>query len=66
MEQTESIQQSKLKRENDTLLFAMLGSKELVEKWWHSPNKGFDMAHPADVDPLRVQQYLISMAYGEW
>jgi len=44
----------------------MLGSKELVERWWHSPNKGFDMAHPADVDPLKVQQYLISKAYGEW
>ncbi len=56
----------KLKRENDVLLFAMLGSKELVEQWWHSPNKGFDMAHPADVDPKRVQEYLISKAYGEW
>ena len=56
----------KLKQENDTLLFAMLGSKELVEKWWHSPNKGFDNAHPIDVDPKKVQQYLISKAYGEW
>lgn len=65
MEQTEPIQ-SKLKLENDTLLFAMLGSRELVEKWWHSPNKGFDNAHPADVDPKRVQEYLISKAYGEW
>ena len=60
------ISNEKLKRENDALLMAMLGSKELVEKWWHSPNKGFDMAHPADVDPKQVQEYLISKAYGEW
>ena len=60
------ISTEKLKRENDVLLFAMLGNKELVEQWWHSPNKGFDMAHPIDVDPKRVQEYLISKAYGEW
>lgn len=56
----------KLKQENDALLMAMLGDKELVEKWWHSPNKGFDDAHPIDVDPKKVQEYLISKAYGEW
>jgi hypothetical protein len=44
----------------------MLGNKELVEQWWHSPNKGFDGAHPIDVDPKKVQEYLISKAYGEW
>ena len=56
----------KIKQENDVLLFAMLGQKELVEKWWQSPNQGFDGAYPADVDPKRVQEYLISKAYGEW
>ena len=56
----------KLKRENDALLFAMLGRQELVEQWWHRPNKGFDGAHPIDVDPKKVQEYLISKAYGEW
>lgn len=60
------ISTEKLKQENDALLFAMLGRQDLVEKWWHSPNKGFDMAHPADVDSKRVQEYLISKAYGEW
>ena len=56
----------KLKRENDALLMALLGRKDLVEQWWHSPNKGFDLAHPIDVDPIKVQQYLLSKAYGEW
>jgi hypothetical protein len=44
----------------------MLGRQDLVEQWWHRPNKGFDGAHPIDVDPQKVQEYLISKAYGEW
>ena len=60
------ISTEKLKRENDALLFAMLGRQELVEQWWHRPNKGFDGAHPIDVDPKKVQEYSISKAYGEW
>jgi hypothetical protein len=61
MEQTEPI----YKHCND-LLRAMLGSEELVTKWWHSPNKAFDMAHPADVESNKVFEYLMDMAYGGW
>jgi hypothetical protein len=61
MDQTEPIY-----KECNALLMAMLGRKELVEQWWHSVNKGFDGAHPADVDPQKVREYLISKAYGEW
>lgn len=56
----------KLMKENNALLMALLGRQELVDQWWSSPNKAFDMAHPSDVDPKVVQEYLIRMAYGEW
>lgn len=57
---------SKLKKQNDALLLALLGNQEFVDRWWTTPNKAFDMAHPEDVDPKRVQEYLIGCAYGEW
>lgn len=37
---------SSVKEKLDVILFSMLGSKELVEKWWVSPNKAFDMRTP--------------------
>ncbi len=37
---------SSVKEKLDVILFSMLGSKELVEKWWVSPNKAFDMHTP--------------------
>lgn len=33
----------------DRLLFSMLGSYELVDKWWKSPNKAFNMTCPSNV-----------------
>ena len=57
---------AKLKEQNNALLMAMLGSQEWVNKWWVSPNKAFDMAHPEDVDPKKVQEYLLTCAYGGW
>ena len=47
----------------DGLLFAILGSQTLVERWWHSPNKAFGEAHPIDVfvlQPERVRDYIFS------
>ena len=61
MEQTELIYEK-----CDALLMAMLGRQDLVERWWHSPNRGFDMAYPAEVEPRKVLQYLMSKAEGEW
>ena len=42
----------------NAMLFAMLGSDELVERWWETPNKAFDMKCPKDVDEQKVHQYL--------
>jgi len=31
-----------MKNNLDSILLALLGSKELVLKWWNSPNRAFD------------------------
>lgn len=51
----------------DRLLASMLGSWELVDKWWDSPNKAFDGKHPIDVfttDSKLVINYLFHHAYA--
>jgi len=40
-------------------LVVMLGSKELADAWWYSPNKAFDMKRPIDTDLEIVRDYLI-------
>jgi hypothetical protein len=55
-----------IQKQCNALLMAMLGRQELVDQWWNSPNKGFDNAHPADVDLKKVLEYLMAHAYGGW
>lgn len=53
-------------RECDRLLEAMVG-KDLVGRWWMSPNRAFDGRTPAEVfkeDPRSVYEYLMWYAYG--
>lgn len=53
------------KRRLDGLLFAIIGDQTLVERWWNSPNKSFDMALPIDlfvVNPERVRDYIFKAA----
>ncbi len=38
-----------IKRKVNICLFAMLGSDELVKKWWTSPNLAFENKTPAEV-----------------
>ena len=50
-------------------LFAMLGSTELVARWWDSPNKAFGSKTPEevyDVDPDKVLSYVIGASDGYW
>lgn len=42
----------------NTLLFSLLGSHELLESWWTSPNKGFNDKCPKDVPDEEVRNYL--------
>jgi hypothetical protein len=46
----------------DRMLLAMLGSTELVSRWWGSPNKAFDLRMPSEVwedDPMKVYRYVL-------
>lgn len=48
----------------DRHLMAMLGNQDLVDKWWTTPNKGFDMQCPRDVDIRDAAKYILGFAYG--
>ena len=51
------------------ILHALLGSEELVQKWWVSPNKAFDEMTPNEMlnrDKDRVKNYLLAQLSGEY
>lgn len=41
------------------VLMALLGSEDLIERWWTSPNKAFDNKPPRDVELRKVADYLL-------
>jgi hypothetical protein len=47
------------------LLLAMLGSRELVDTWWTTPNKAFGSMKPIYIDLKQVQEYLESHPSGQ-
>lgn len=56
------------KQRSQTLLTAMLG-KDLVDHWWNTPNRAFNMRTPAGMwveDYTKVYNYLMRSAEGEW
>lgn len=58
-----------IKKQCDTLLFAMLGDKDLVKRWWDSPNKAFDSRCPETVfleTPQLVLNYIRGCSDGYW
>ena len=57
-------QPGKISRERlDQILMSMLGSKDLVERWWTTPNRAFEMQPPELADPALVKDYIIWHAY---
>jgi hypothetical protein len=51
------------KRKLNIMLFAMLGSDDLVNKWWESPNLAFENKTPDQVyeeDEQQVIDYVLS------
>jgi hypothetical protein len=40
---------NRIKNKINVYLIAMLGSQELVSRWWVSPNKAFDMMTPLEM-----------------
>ena len=61
-----------IKRRLDAILYVILGSTDLVERWWHSPNTAFDNRMPKDVyyqDPQgrkEISDYISAYADGEY
>ena len=41
--------ESELKEKVNHWLFQMMGSDELVERWWQSPNRYWDGRTPTDI-----------------
>ena len=51
------------------ILYALLGSNELVQKWWESPDRAFDEMTPNEMwnrDETRVKNYLLAQLSGEY
>lgn len=60
---------SEMKSKYDGLLMALLGKEALVERWWVSKNKAFDMKTPLEMyaeDANRVDQYLKNQLNGSY
>jgi hypothetical protein len=52
---------SEMKSKYDGLLMTLLGKETLVERWWVSKNKAFDMKTPLEMyaeNANRVDQYI--------
>jgi hypothetical protein len=53
----------------DKILYALLGSQELVQKWWASPNRAFNEITPIEMwdrDKDRVKNYLLGQLSGDY
>lgn len=51
------------------ILLALFGSKELIHKWWASPNKSFGNVTPIEMwdrDKDRVKNYLLGQLNGDY
>lgn len=51
------------------LLLALLGKEDLVDLWWESPNKAFDLKTPKEmlaIHPERVIQYIVGQFNGDF
>jgi len=58
-------EKEKLYKQVNTMLFAMIGSPELVDMWWNSQNFHFKLEKPSIVweyDPQSVYDYVYGCA----
>ena len=47
------------------ILIGVLGSKELVEQWWATPNKAFDMEIPDDLLHSNRHNEVVKYIYAQ-
>ena len=56
----------------NTLLYSLLGSRQLVDEWWDSTNKGLDNKTPNDVywsgeqGRQQVANYILKFCNGDY
>jgi hypothetical protein len=53
----------------DRILYSLLGSDELVQKWWSSPNKAFGDITPIEMlnrDETMIKNYLLAQLSGDY
>lgn len=61
-----------IKRPLNRILFALLGRIELVDDWWHNPNRAFDDKTPDEVyqsgaeGRKQVAKYLYDQVNGDY
>jgi hypothetical protein len=51
------------------ILMALLGKREFIKDWWHSPNRSFDDTPPYQMwktDKDRVKNYLLGQLNGDY
>ena len=57
------------KHKINIILLSLLGRQELVDKWWCSPNKRWEMKTPEEVfelDPRSVVSYIAGQLNGDY
>ena len=58
-----------IKQRLNVFLFSLLGSHELVDRWWTLPNKHWDMRTPDDVlltDSKSIINYIAAQLNGDY
>jgi len=53
----------------DSILFALLGSDQMVKTWWDSPNlafKGYSPTEMLDIDHHAVVRYIYGQMHGDY
>ena len=64
--------EKKVMKQLQGILLACLGSEQLVEKWWESPNRAFQQKTPRemwegdDKERNTVKDYILSQASGDY
>ena len=61
-----------VKSDINRYLIGMIGRTELVDAWWDSPNKAFDLKTPDEIYQVdaegrkRVYEYVLGCSDGYW
>lgn len=49
----------------NSLLLTLLGDINLVERWWTTPNRAFNLRRPCDAAESEVKRYLEGHCFGQ-